>query len=78
MLAALAGLVVSARLNSATPKAGVGFELDVIAAVTLFDYQQLRYADQPWLPQTPRLQALAEAWNARPSLARTRPFLPPA
>ncbi|MTH59128.1 multiple monosaccharide ABC transporter permease [Paracoccus litorisediminis] len=33
MLAALAGLVVSARLNSATPKAGVGFELDVIAAV---------------------------------------------
>lgn len=33
MLAALAGLVVSARLNSATPKAGEGFELDVIAAV---------------------------------------------
>lgn len=33
MLAALAGLVVAARLNSATPKAGVGFELDVIAAV---------------------------------------------
>ncbi|WP_134678663.1 multiple monosaccharide ABC transporter permease [Paracoccus ravus] len=33
MLAALAGMVVSARLNSATPKAGVGFELDVIAAV---------------------------------------------
>ncbi len=25
--------MVSARLNSATPKAGVGFELDVIAAV---------------------------------------------
>jgi len=33
MLAALAGLIISARLNSATPKAGVGFELDVIAAV---------------------------------------------
>ncbi|AYF02543.1 sugar ABC transporter permease [Paracoccus yeei] len=33
MLAALAGMVVAARLNSATPKAGVGFELDVIAAV---------------------------------------------
>lgn len=33
MLAALAGMVVSARLNSATPKAGTGFELDVIAAV---------------------------------------------
>ncbi|EPX83231.1 multiple monosaccharide ABC transporter membrane protein [Rubellimicrobium thermophilum DSM 16684] len=32
-LAALAGMVVTARLNSATPKAGTGFELDVIAAV---------------------------------------------
>jgi putative multiple sugar transport system permease protein len=33
VLAALAGMVVTARLNSATPKAGTGFELDVIAAV---------------------------------------------
>ncbi|HAT33045.1 MAG TPA: ABC transporter permease [Janthinobacterium sp.] len=32
MLAALAGLVFAARLNTATPKAGTGFELDVIAA----------------------------------------------
>jgi putative multiple sugar transport system permease protein len=32
MLAALAGLVVAARLNSATPSAGNSFELDVIAA----------------------------------------------
>ena len=31
-LAALAGLVFAARLNVATPKAGLGFELDVIAA----------------------------------------------
>ncbi|MCL6707744.1 sugar ABC transporter permease [Pseudomonas sp. R2.Fl] len=31
-LAALAGMIIAARLNSATPKAGVGFELDVIAA----------------------------------------------
>lgn len=33
LLAALAGLIFAARLNTATPKAGVGFELDVIAAV---------------------------------------------
>jgi putative multiple sugar transport system permease protein len=33
VLSALAGLVFAARLNTATPKAGVGFELDVIAAV---------------------------------------------
>ena len=31
-LSALAGLVFAARLNTATPKAGLGFELDVIAA----------------------------------------------
>ncbi|KXF75527.1 ABC transporter permease [Paramesorhizobium deserti] len=33
VLAALAGLIFAARLNTATPKAGLGFELDVIAAV---------------------------------------------
>ena len=32
VLAALGGIVIAARLNSATPKAGYGFELDVIAA----------------------------------------------
>ncbi|SHI41275.1 multiple monosaccharide ABC transporter permease [Aureimonas altamirensis] len=32
ILAALAGLIFAARLNTATPKAGLGFELDVIAA----------------------------------------------
>ena len=32
VLAAVAGLVFAARLNTATPKAGTGFELDVIAA----------------------------------------------
>lgn len=50
--------------------------LDVIAAVTLYDYQQLRFADQAWLPATPRLKALAEAWNARPSFAKTKPYIP--
>ena len=33
VLAALAGMMVPARLNSATPKAGTGFELDAIASV---------------------------------------------
>jgi putative multiple sugar transport system permease protein len=32
VLAALAGMIVAARLNTATPKAGQNFELDVIAA----------------------------------------------
>ncbi|MEO0386543.1 MAG: sugar ABC transporter permease, partial [Pseudomonadota bacterium] len=33
VLAAIAGMVFAARLNSATPKAGFALELDVIAAV---------------------------------------------
>ena len=49
--------------------------LDAIAAVTLFDYQQLRFGDQAWLPATPRLRALAEAWRTRASFARTMPRL---
>jgi len=32
MMAALAGIIFTGRLNSATPKAGVNFELDAIAA----------------------------------------------
>lgn len=35
VLAALAGLVLAARLSSAQPNTGVGFELDAIAAVVL-------------------------------------------
>ena len=35
VLAALAGMEVTARLNSATPKAGTGFELDAIASVCI-------------------------------------------
>jgi glutathione S-transferase len=50
--------------------------LDAITAVTLYDYQQLRFADQPWLPATPGLKALAAAWNTRDSFARTKPYMP--
>lgn len=35
LLAALAGIIVTARLGSATPNAGNGYELDAIAAVVL-------------------------------------------
>lgn len=33
LMSALAGLVLAARLNAATPQAGEGFELDALAAV---------------------------------------------
>ncbi|MEN9420517.1 MAG: hypothetical protein RI988_4138 [Pseudomonadota bacterium] len=49
--------------------------LDAITAVTLYDYQQLRFADQAWLPATPRLADVAQAWNQRPSFAKTKPYL---
>jgi glutathione S-transferase len=47
--------------------------LDAICAVVLYDYQQLRYGDQPWLPATPGLKALAEALRQRPAFAQTMP-----
>lgn len=50
--------------------------LDVITAVTLYDYQQLRFGDQAWLPATPGLQALAQTWNARASFGKTKPYIP--
>ena len=53
--------------------AGAPLLLDAMCAVTLYDYQQFRYAGQPWLPPTPRLRALALALRERPSVARTLP-----
>ena len=67
---------LAAVLGGARPGTNVGSTaptLDAICAVVLFDYQQLRYADQPWLPKTPGLQALAEAMRQRPSFATTMP-----
>ena len=61
---------VFAAPNAAAPT------LDAIATVTLFDYQQLRWGDQPWLPATPHLKSLAQGWRARPSFAATLPYIP--
>lgn len=47
--------------------------LDTICAVVLYDYQLLRYSDQPWLPATPGLQRLSETVRARPSFAKSMP-----
>ena len=68
-LEAQAGAMLDAVAASGTPT------LDAIAAVTLHDYQQLRFGGQPWLPATPRLAALAGAWNLRSSFAQTQPYL---
>ena len=66
-LEALASVLGGAKPGQAAPT------LDQICAVVLFDYQQFRYGDQPWLPKTPGLKALAEAVRQRPSYTRTLP-----
>ena len=66
-LEALALVLAGVKPGSVAPT------LDAICAVVLFDYQQLRFGDQPWLPKTPGLQALAEAMRQRPSFANTMP-----
>jgi glutathione S-transferase len=67
--------VVPAMLAGKTPAqaAAQAPSLDIITAITFFDYQQLRYAGQAWLPITPALQALAEAFRSRASIAQTVP-----
>ncbi len=63
---------VAAEMAGSQP-AGHAPTLDIVCAVVLYDYQQLRYSDQSWLPATPALKALAEAVRARPSFAQTMP-----
>ncbi len=63
---------VAAEMAGSQP-AGHAPTLDIVCAVVLYDYQQLRYSDQPWLPATSALKALAEAVRARPSFAKTMP-----
>jgi len=48
-------------------------KFDAICTTVLYDYQRFRYGDQPWLPATPHLKALAEALRVRPSVANTLP-----
>ena len=75
-LAAVLGGASACAHADAGPGTSSGNEaptLDAICAVVLYDYQQLRYADQPWLPKTPGLQALAQALRQRPSFASTMP-----
>lgn len=65
---------VAAEMLQASP-ASQAPTLDVVCAVVLYDYQQLRYADQPWLPTSPGLKALAQALRVRPAFAQTLPQL---
>jgi glutathione S-transferase len=75
MVEGMQRLEAAAAEMAGSPAVGQAPTLDTICAVVLFDYQQLRYGDQPWLPATPALQKLAEDVRARPSFAQTLPRL---
>ncbi len=63
---------VAAEMGDNDP-AGQAPTLDTVCAVVLYDYQQMRYGDQSWLPVTPSLAKLSQAVRARPSFAQTVP-----
>ncbi len=73
MVESLQRLEALAAEMSAADVAQNAPSLDTICTVVLFDYQQFRYGDQPWLPATPALKALSEAARARASFAQTLP-----
>ncbi len=73
MVEAMVRLEAQADAMAAGQSGAAAPTLDVICAVVMYDYQVLRYGDQPWLPATPRLAALAQSVRQRPSFARTLP-----
>ena len=47
--------------------------LDAICAVVALDYLRFRFADQPWMPPLPALDALSLSLRQRTSFAQTLP-----
>ena len=47
--------------------------LDAICAVVALDYLRFRFADQPWMPPLPALDALSLSLTQRASFAQTLP-----
>jgi glutathione S-transferase len=47
--------------------------LDAICAAVAFDYLRFRFADAPWLPPMPTLEALSQRLRERQSFAKTVP-----
>ena len=67
------------RLEAGPPSDEAGTpNLAVIASVVLLDYVRFRFPSAPWVPNVPRLEALAVRMRARPSFASTLPRDMPA
>ncbi|WP_198083456.1 glutathione S-transferase N-terminal domain-containing protein [Variovorax sp. E3] len=68
------------RLEAEPPSPGASTpDLAVICTVVLVDYVRFRFPSAPWLPRTPKLDALAAQLRARAAFASTLPRdMPPA
>ena len=66
-----------ARLEALASQALLGGEgaptLDAVCAVVALDYLQFRFANAPWLPPMPALDALSLALRRRDSFSQTLP-----
>lgn len=64
---------LEAVANKLVPQGKAAPTLDAIATVTALDYLRFRFADAPWLPALPQLDAVSQAWRERASFAKTMP-----
>ena len=60
-------------LDAETGRLGGAPTIGHLAIACALGYLDLRFADDPWRPQCPRLADWYEAFRRRPSLARTAP-----
>lgn len=68
------GMARLEAIASRVPFAGEGAPtLDAICTTVALDYLRFRFADAPWLPPMPTLDALSQQLRKRESFARTMP-----
>jgi glutathione S-transferase len=68
------GMARLEAIAARAPMAGDGAAtLDAICAVVAIDYLRFRFADAPWLPAMPALDALSRALRQRGAFERTMP-----
>ena len=64
------------RMEADPPSYGGGVpDISVVVAAVAVDYVRLRFKDAPWVEPIPKLDALRDATAARPSFARTIPYV---
>ena len=67
------GMARLEAISTRTPLVGSAPTLDAICAVVALDYLRFRFADAPWLPPLPTLDALSTTLRRRASFEQTLP-----